>query len=97
MQSKHYLTKGHQRFAKLLSSCPELFEFWDFSEGSMKADELSDAIGYMSRGEQIMAKFFAAVWWGKNSWNFDLIEAAGSLDRSNREIVSKWLADPFWP
>jgi hypothetical protein len=62
-----------------------------------RADELGNAMGFWSAGEIIIAKFFAGLWLHKNNFDFDLFEAASTLDSHNRSIITEWLLDPFWP
>nr|WP_247595141.1 hypothetical protein [Salmonella enterica] len=49
----------------------------------------------MSHGEAVLARFFLSLWNGSNA-GFDLVEAAG-LDDRERQLIARWLADPFWP
>lgn len=45
----------------------------------------------------MMCRFVVAVWFGKNRFNFDLIEATSILDPSKRQLIADWFLDPFWP
>lgn len=44
-----------------------------------------------------MARFLAAVWLGENRFDFDLIDAAATLDAPHRRIISDWLTNPVFP
>ena len=51
----------------------------------------------MSHGERLMAEFFAAVWSGENTHDFDFIDAAKTLEPVHRRVVVDWLNDPYFP
>jgi hypothetical protein len=51
----------------------------------------------MSHGEQIMARFFVAVWLGENRFDLDLVDAAATLDDTHRQLIVDWLAKPVFP
>ena len=97
MSRTPYRSVNHERFAELLQQVPRLVPYWDFERGEMKAEELKCAIAKWSRGEEIMARFFAGVWLGENSWQFDFIEAASVLDSRHMNLVTDWMDQPFWP
>ena len=50
-----------------------------------------------SHGEAIMARFVLGVWRGEDKFNFDFTEAASVLDRNQRQVITDWMLDPFWP
>ncbi len=60
------------RFAELLDQTPWLKPYWQFDakEPSCQMEQLQADMGSWSHGEQIMAKFFVAVWTGDNSLQF---------------------------
>ena len=51
----------------------------------------------LSHGEQIMARFFAAVWLGENKFDFDLVDAGATLDPAHRQVIGDWLTNPVFP
>lgn len=84
-------------FARLLHGCaPYLVGYWDFSSKQCDVDRLQDEIEALPRGEQIMAQFFLAVWFGRG-YEIDLIEAAKVLNDEQRDVVAGWLRSPLWP
>jgi len=85
-----------------LSGCfieryPRLMTYWNFEKREVKLQAIDQDIGAMSRGEQIMLRFFVAVWLGENRLNFDLIDATRALDDGNLDDIRKWLAQPVFP
>ncbi|EEX1006366.1 hypothetical protein D3981_004347 [Escherichia coli] len=84
------------RFYSLLSQYPRISVFWDQPEGECKTEALQTAMTRMSHSEAVLAKFFMSVWSACNA-DFDVVEAAGILDKKERLMVANWLADPFWP
>ncbi|AZT44443.1 hypothetical protein [Salmonella enterica] len=91
----HTDTTEQNRFFTLLSQYPRIAVFWSRAEGECKTEALRQAMGGMSHGEAVLARFFLSLWNGSNA-GFDLVEAAG-LDDRERQLIARWLADPFWP
>jgi len=86
-----------QRFFRLLQEAPFLEKFWDYDDRSTDLDALKEEMGAWSRGEIILAQFFAGLWVGNNTLEFDMFQAAEVLDANNRRIIMTWFEDPFWP
>lgn len=91
------LTAEQRRFKALLVDYPHLMVFWDFEQRHCDVEALRSALGAMSSGEQIMARFFAAVWMGENVLGFDLIDAVRTLDETELAQIQRWLAEPLFP
>lgn len=91
------LTEDQKQFKKLLSNYPTLLPYWDFATRELRLEEFEKKLGALSHGEQIIGRFFAAVWLGEDQFRFDFIEAAKSLNDGDRAIIVSWLADPFFP
>jgi hypothetical protein len=91
------LTPEQRQFKQLLDAHPTLVPFWDFESTSLDLAALERALPAMSHGEQIMARFFAAVWLGENKFDFDLVDAAATLDDKHRQLIVDWLASPMFP
>ncbi len=72
------LTDEQPRFKAMLAAYLRLMPFWDFEQRECDIKVLRSALGAMSSGEQIMARFIAAVWSWENVLGFDLIDAARS-------------------
>ncbi|EHK7649095.1 hypothetical protein IAH82_002963 [Escherichia coli] len=87
---------SRDRFRLMLQEFPLLAHYWDTEENCLRYLEMKDSLGVLSRGEQIMARFYMSVWRGDNH-DFDFLDAAGLLDTSAKRIVMTWFADPFWP
>ncbi|CAH6290369.1 TPA: hypothetical protein I8Y00_004865 [Citrobacter farmeri] len=84
------------RFRLMLQQYPLLANYWNTPDDCLRYLELKDSLGVLSRGEQIMARFYMSVWRGDNH-DFDFLDAAALLDNSAKKIVMTWFADPFWP
>jgi hypothetical protein len=91
------LTDEQRRFKAMLAEHPRLMPYWDFQKRECDIEVLRSALGAMSSGEQIIARFFAAVWAGENVLGFDLIDAARTLDEAHLAQIQRWLADPLFP
>lgn len=91
------LTPEQRQFKQLLDEHPTLVSFWNFNSASLDLVALELALPALSHGEQVMARFFAAVWLGENRFDFDLVDAAASLDPQHRQLIVAWLASPFFP
>jgi len=91
------LTPEQRQFKQLLDQHPTLTPFWNFESRDCDLAALERSLPAMSHGEQIMARFFTAVWLGENKFDFDLIDAAATLDPQHRQIIVDWLANPVFP
>lgn len=92
------LTDTQTAFYLLLSrDAPFLMQLFDFQERECNLERANKYISQASQGEAIMAKFFVGVWCGKDVLNFDFVEAIKDLDRSNINIITKWMQSPIWP
>lgn len=94
---ERFLTDGQIRFAGLLERAPFLAPCRDWERAECSVDALNAAMGAMSHGEQIMAKFMAGLRLGSDEFEFDIFEAAATLDAEKRAVIAQWLNDPFWP
>lgn len=101
---KDNITAGHfelsaeqRQFKHMLSNYPRFSAYWDFESRCCDLESAGLDIGALSHGEQIMLRFFAAVWLGENALNFDLIEATRVLDDNNLDDIRQWLANPVFP
>jgi len=90
------LSSSQARFALWVDKFPWLSKYWNWEKAECDIDTLSDAMGVMSHGEKILAQFFLSVW-THNNHEFDILEAASTLDQMDRQIIIDWLSDPFWP
>lgn len=87
---------SRDRFRLMLQEFPLLAHYWDTEENCLRYAEMKESLGVLSRGEQIMARFYMSVWSADNH-DFDFLDAAGLLDNSAKRIVMTWFAAPFWP
>ena len=93
----YFRLNPEQRYFKMmLARYPRLAAYWDFDDLSCDLAGVDRDIGSLSHGEQIMLRFFVAVWCGENG-QFDLIDAARSLDDPHRQVIIDWLTDPVLP
>ncbi|PHM37599.1 hypothetical protein Xmau_03816 [Xenorhabdus mauleonii] len=83
-------------FLLLQSDCPSLHEFWDQDEKKCDEQGLLATLPSLNHGENIMARFLMAVWFSDKR-EFDIREAAATLDLPRRRLIAEWLSDPFWP
>jgi hypothetical protein len=60
-------------------------------------ETLKKSMSTYSTGQSIMASFFVGLWLHKNRFEFDIFEAAGSLDQKSMKFIINWMARPFWP
>lgn len=44
-----------------------------------------------------MARFLSAIWLGENILEFDLIDAAITLDQTQLQVITDWLSEPMFP
>ena len=91
------LSDEQRRFKALLSVCPRLEGYWDFSDASCDVERLRNDMSVLSSGEEVMAKFFMAVWSGQNDFGFDLIDAVKLLDSEHLDVIVRWLVKPEFP
>lgn len=90
------LNKEQRHFKELLLRYPRFVSYWDFDDRSCNLEAVERDIGAMSHGEQIMLRFFVAVWCGETG-QFDFIDAARSLDDQDRLVIVDWLTNPVLP
>lgn len=87
---------SRERFRLMVKKYPLLAHYWNSEENCFRDTDLKHDIGVLSRGEQIMARFFISVWSAEN-YGFDFLDAASLLDTDGKKILMTWFADPFWP
>lgn len=93
----HFTLSAEQRhFQKMIKPYPRFTSYWDFESRSCELAAIEKDIGALSHGEQIMLRFFVAVWTGNNG-EFDFIDAARTLDDKERQVIVDWLANPLLP
>jgi hypothetical protein len=90
------MTDDKRKFWNMLSQYRYLQPFWDMRAEECRAPELDEAMRTMSHGERLMAEFIRGVWSGEAE-QFDLFEAAATMDARQRATVAQWIMDPFWP
>ena len=96
--SGHFtLTPEQRRFRDMLADYPRIARYWDFDKRECAVQFLETDLSVFSHSEQIMARFFASVWMGDNAMSFDLIDAVKSLDDRHRQVIVRWIAEPFFP
>ena len=93
--SRH-LSSGQAKFKQLLEHFPRLVPYWNWDECECAYDDLKASMGIMSHGEKVVAQFLLSIWTHKNH-DFDILEAASTLDSNARQLITDWLSDPFWP
>lgn len=92
------LSSNQQKFKHWLSvNAPELMYLWDWDDKSVNTDAVQSYLSTASHGQSIMCRFSVAVWFNKNRFDFDLMDAASILDAEKRMAIAAWLVDPFWP
>lgn len=91
------LTAEQRHFKQLLSQYPRLETYWDFNTRDCDLERLRSDLGMLSTGEAVMARFLIAVWLGENKLDFDLIEAAKTLDSVHLEVIANWVSGPEFP
>ncbi len=92
------LSPSQSRFYQLLNKyAPYLLTLWDWQKAELKLEMAQRYLATASHGEAVMCRFAVAVWLGQNDFQFDLVDAAGALEREQRLVVAAWLVDPFWP
>jgi len=97
VQSGYFTLNDEQRhFKDLLDSYPRFMPYWDFDNRSVDLEAIDRDIGVMSHGEQLMLRFFIAVWVSETR-EFDFIDAVKTLDHDQLEVITNWLKDPVFP
>ncbi len=97
VESGHFTLSEEQRqFKLMLSAYPRFMRYWDFDQRDCHLDAIERDISSMSHGEQIMLRFFVAVWLGENGC-FDLIDAVKTLDEDQLQVITSWLNKPVFP
>ena len=84
-------------FKQLLDTYPLLASYWYFDQCECDLPAITQDIELMSCDEQIMLRFFVAIWFGKNRLNFDLIEATRTLNDGYLDDIRQWLNQPLFP
>ena len=98
IELRHFTLTAEQRhFKQLLSQYPRLETYWDFNTRDCDLERLRSDLGMLSTGEAVMARFLIAVWLGENKLDFDLIEAAKTLDSVHLEVIANWVSGPEFP
>ncbi|HDS3501237.1 TPA: hypothetical protein QIR73_002106 [Enterobacter cloacae] len=87
---------SRDQFRLMLQQYPRLANYWDTQDDRLLYLELKKAVGVLSHGEQIMARFYMSVWRHENH-DFDILDAAAHLGEDEKRIVMTWFAAPFWP
>ena len=85
------------RFFKMIRRMPELADLWDPFKCEYDPEHVDRVLGVTSHGKAIMLRFFLGVWRHDNEYGFDLFDAVSILDEELLEIITDWMADPFWP
>lgn len=92
------LSPEQAKFALWVSEqMPHLEHLFDWDEKGYKPEAVDAYLSTASHSEIIMAKFVLGVWRNTNQFDFDLVEAAKTLDAHNRSIIVNWLNAPFFP
>ncbi len=76
---------SRDRYRLMLQTFPLLANYWNTDDDCLRYDELKEAIGVLSRGEQIMARFYLSVWTGENH-DFDFLDAAALLRSDGKKL-----------
>lgn len=97
LQAPHPKT-SFERFFSLLDQAPRIARFWNKSKRALEVDDFDKALPFMSHGEQVLAEFFASVWFGNDErYPFRVMDAMTVLDTRGQKIILEWVADPFYP
>lgn len=82
----------------MLKKVPRVSHLWNQQDAIMHIDMADREINVMSTGEAHMVRFFSAVWTNRNGiHNFDIIDAASSIDEAELKLIIDWLKNPFYP
>lgn len=97
----HYLNRlssGQiQFFLVLARDTPFLMPFWNVHTHCLNKSAFESFLGTACHGHAIMGRFMAGVWFHSNEFEFDYIDAAATLDRELMQVITDWLAAPYWP
>lgn len=74
-----------------------LHRYWDQENHEIRLKNFDAALGLMSSGEAIFARFMANVWFGEDKYPFNITDAAGTLGQEHKKVIIEWLANPYWP
>lgn len=91
------LSTSQLLFESLVSQYPVIAKLFNFVTLEYDPKAVEEYFNYASSGETVMARFFLAVWSGRDSHRFDFVEAAQVLDGGNMLVIINWLKNPFWP
>lgn len=92
------LSPSQAKFALWIEqNTPYLLPLFDFEGRVFRVDAVDHFLGVASHGQAIMARFVLGVWLGRDEFDFDFTDAASVLDRSQRQVITDWILDPFWP
>ncbi len=92
------MTKEQQQFFNMLMPFHRFRNHWNQLDHSFDLDSFEKDLQLMSSGEQHMAKFFASVWLGESeSFPFDVLDALKAIDTKSRNLIIKWIKEPFFP
>lgn len=84
------------QFYIMIMEYPKISALWNWENRTLNRKKFDQSIGYMSSGEQVLARFFEMVWLHEDK-GFDLAEAASVLDTKERTMIAAWLMNPVWP
>lgn len=94
----NHLEPNQLRFKQWLeANLPYLCHLFDFEKAVFLPERLEKYLGTASHGQAIMAKFVIHIWRHNNEYDFDLVEAAKTLDSQNMKVITDWLSNPFLP
>lgn len=98
MKLNERLSQPQAKFALWIElNTPYLVPLFDFNERVYHEEKVEHFLSVASHGEAIMARFVLGVWRNEDEFNFDFIEAASVLDRNQRQVITNWMLDPFFP
>lgn len=89
---------NEERFFKMLACAPvELQKFWDVKEHTIKLKSVQVALHRMDEEESVLLRFFVSVWFGNSDMaSFKFFEHIMHMDEQARNIIRRWLLDPFF-
>lgn len=89
MELNTSLTKEQARYALWLEDkAPYLLPLFNFDQQSYRPDKVEKYLGAASHGQAIMARFFLGVWWHQDQFDFDFVDAAGTLDKQQMTVIT---------
>ncbi len=102
MQSRTHAEVVDRFFTDLKScNCSDVFAkfFTRISPegGELDLEAVKKYFKTCSSGEKIMLSFFGNIFLGRDEYELKLTQAVGRLDETNRLIIAKWMANPYWP